>query len=139
VADFQQVSTLIIVPDISAASGIDGTTTGTTDLFVNPSSASAFLPLRIIFEQMAAFNVLTPADISLGTDSPNFENVLALTTMLPLTSTQLTYIESARLIGFAPVAQNSTLKVNVRVAATVDVGGSYDFRIMVEGLFLPTS
>lgn len=135
---YQQQLEIFVTPAANAA-GINGTVTGTTDLFTNPSTALPFVTLRLIFVQVAATNVLTPVNISIGYEAANYENIKANAAVPLLTAGQFAYIDAPLNIAFAKLPENTTLKVNVRTAATVSVGGSYTFRIEVVGFYEPAS
>lgn len=108
--------------------GVDGTATGTTDVFRTEDKFYAWF----VFIAVSSFSglVLTPS-ISVGAVGANYEDLLPLTSLLALNASDKTALFPIA-SGTVAVAGNQLVKVNVRTAG---VATDYHFDIVVIGKY----
>lgn len=111
---------------------IDGTTTGATKLAtVNNPNFSSYCPTGILF-YLAGSNTLTgQPTVSIGTNSPNYDNILSAT-LLTLTATRkYTYIPIVATTSSISAA-STDIFINVQIASSA-LG--YSFQSQILGTF----
>lgn len=120
-----------VIPAIQyKARNIDGTSTGTTNLFT--TQVVNFRSMQLVIDLTSVSNFVTPPTISVGTNAGNYDNILPATILTGL-SAGSTHI-LIQIEGIMPdIAQSTSVKLNISIAAvastyTVDatIFGFYD-------------
>jgi hypothetical protein len=117
------------------ASGIDSKTAASTAIYVTMNGTPRFYPLWIMFEisdQSGAITGIVSA--SVGTNSPNFNDILAITALTGLSTINtkiLTPLTTTSLISIAP---NTSISVKVTTVA-IGIGATQSFKIMLCGFY----
>lgn len=103
--------------------------TGSTIFFTTPSSGFRFFPTHIIMSVLFATSITTGASISIGTNSPNFNNILANTSFSGLTTAnnyQITQLSGV--LNAIPAGTSGYLNVN-----TASIGTSITMSCVILG------
>lgn len=122
--------TIVYVGETSVNATVTGNTliTQTRD-----TEGPKFYALDVRVATTQSVNVLTPATISIGTNSPNFDNICSAQSISPLDEVLLTFAVSSVFTGVPPLT-DITVRV---VTATVPVGGqtaTHRFRVALIGI-----
>lgn len=105
--------------------------TGSTVVFTPPFSGGVSYFLRSLFvECTEATNIAVPASISMGTNSPNYDNILPISLLTGLTSAGLAIRIPATLE--VPVSKDTPIRINVTTAAT---GTSQTVDLFLDGFY----
>ncbi len=115
---------------VSTLTGIDGKTTGSTE--IDTTSASLrFVPMFIQIEPTTATAVVVPSSISIGTNSPNYNDILAITALTGLTSSNI-------MLQLTPAALSSSLAASTGVFVKVTTGATattFTLRVSILGFY----
>lgn len=117
-----------------SVSAIDGKATGATLVLTTEDAGQRFYPTSLRVTATAADTVAVPAAISIGTNSTDYNNVLAITTLTNLITTNLAVNIPLSLLaaitGSVAPATGIYVKVTTGATATtltlrVDLRGEY--------------
>src|SRR5437879_4151724 len=98
------------------AHGIDLHVAATHALFTTSDSGERFYPLYVVIEATAATGVSLPAAVSIGTNSPLFDNILPITTLTGLLGLNTKLLVMLTVTGLATIPSNTAVTLKVTTA-----------------------
>lgn len=122
------------IPSLYGADGIDGTAVGDATICTTiEDSEKNYYPAQVQIILDTVSGLTTAPTISVGTNSPNYDNILSALSLDGLLSSAGTYI--ARAIGVTSTANaignGADIKARISVAATAT---TYDVRVHIFGV-----
>lgn len=109
----------------ASTTAISGTSTGNTTLC--NSESDEIHPFAINIETTSASGVVTPAIISIGTNSPNYNNIVSMTTVPTSAGTAKTVLLDS---AYTVIPNSTDVVVKVGTAA---IGTSQNFKVAILG------
>lgn len=98
--------------------GINAKNTGATIIGTTRSANGLFFPIFAIFHVATANTIITPATISLGTNSATYNNILAASAMTGLTAQDTMLQFPLGTAAIAPIAVSTGIYANITSGAT---------------------
>jgi hypothetical protein len=118
--------------DVLTMEGLDATSTG--DTLFDTTGGQYFYPLTLSISVTDIAGLVTPAVISMGTNSPNYNNIVAATTLTGLNAVnKILTVNVASLITSVPPETEIYVRVSVASVAT-----TFAFRASMTGFILPS-
>lgn len=114
-----------------ALTNVNGKTTGAVTIDTVDGS-NRFYPTSVLFEVMAATLITVPPTVSVGSNSPSFNDIVAATSLTGLTALNKTVVMNLTAAAFTSVAAGGTLGINVTVGATAT---TCTLKVMVVGFY----